>query len=144
MRPANFAACSFRPFRTCRHFQMFLCSQLCFPPQANVTRPRNLCWIHNISSSLVCAANWHCSPYVVLRAQCQRVGRTSLTSGISWTFVVDGFSSWSSLPRHEEEVLVFAYLMRSCRSKWEADREVKGSRHTEKEKSPHTNSHRLK
>lgn len=39
-----------------------------------------------------------------------------LTSGVSWTLVVDGLSSWGSLPWHSEKVLIFTYLMRSCRS----------------------------
>lgn len=38
-----------------------------------------------------------------------------LTSGISWTFVVDSFSSGGSFPWHGEKVLVFTYLMRSCK-----------------------------
>lgn len=45
-----------------------------------------------------------------------------LTSSIRWTFVVDSFSSWGSLPWHREEMLVFAYLMRRYRRRWETHR----------------------
>lgn len=68
-----------------------------------------------------------------------------LTSSIRWTFVVDSFSSWGSLPWHREEMLVFAYLMRCYRRRWETHRkkkrnEVKPSRRTEK-KTTRTNTH---
>lgn len=38
-----------------------------------------------------------------------------LTSGISWTLVVDSFSSGGSFPWHREKVLVFTYLVRRCK-----------------------------
>lgn len=68
-----------------------------------------------------------------------------LTSSIRWTFVVDSFSSWGSLPWHREEMLVFAYLMRRYRRRWETHgkkSEMKSSLVGEqKKKNTRTNTH---
>lgn len=70
-----------------------------------------------------------------------------LTSSIRWTFVVDSFSSWGSLPWHREEMLVFAYLMRRYRRRWETHRkksEMKSSlvgEQKKKKKTTRTNTY---
>lgn len=48
---------------------------------------------------------------------------TALTSGVSWTLVVDSLPRRGPFPRHGQQVLVLADLMRSCGAEGERCKE---------------------
>lgn len=50
----------------------------------------------------------------VRKVQKAEASALKLTSGVSWTLVVDRLARRGPFPRHGEQVLILADLMRSC------------------------------